>query len=71
MFGPGPLRLFYLNAHYRSPLAFQPGKSLEEAREAYARLTVVFDRISEVLDQGGPDPAPSCPRRSERQLSRW
>ena len=53
--GPGPLRLYYLNAHYRSPLAFQPGKSLEEAREAYARLTVVSDRLSELLEQGGPE----------------
>ena len=53
--GPGPLRLYYLNAHYRSPLVFQRGKSLEEAREAYARLTVVSDRISELLERDGPD----------------
>lgn len=53
--GPGPLRLYYLNANYRSPVVFQPGKSLEEAKEAYARLTVVFDRISEVLDREGPE----------------
>ena len=53
--GAGPLRLYYLNAHYRSPLAFQPGKSLEEAREAYARLTFVSDRISEILERDGPE----------------
>jgi len=53
--GPGPLRLYYLNAHYRSPLSFQPGKSLEEAREAYSRLTVVSDRILELLDRDGPE----------------
>ena len=53
--GPGPLRLYYLNAYYRSPLVFLPGKSLEEAREAYARLAVVADRISEILEREGPD----------------
>jgi len=53
--GPGPLRLYYLNAHYRSPLVFQPGRSLEESREAYARLTVVFDRISDLLERDGPE----------------
>jgi cysteinyl-tRNA synthetase len=53
--GPGPLRLYYLNAQYRSPLVFQAGKSLEEAREAYSRLTVVYDRISELLERDGPE----------------
>jgi cysteinyl-tRNA synthetase len=53
--GPGPLRLYYLNAHYRSPLIFQTGKSIEEAREAYARLSVVFDRIAEILERDGPE----------------
>jgi len=54
-FGAGPLRLYYLNAHYRSPLVYQPGASLEEAREAYARLTVVSDRIAEILERDGLD----------------
>ncbi|HTT44841.1 MAG TPA: cysteine--tRNA ligase [Thermoplasmata archaeon] len=53
--GPGPLRLFYLNAHYRSPLVYQAGKSLEEAREAYSRLTVVSERIAEILERDGVD----------------
>jgi len=53
--GPGPLRLYYLNANYRSPLGFAPGKSLEEAREAYARLTVVSEQIAEVLERDGPE----------------
>jgi cysteinyl-tRNA synthetase len=53
--GPGALRLYYLNAYYRSPLVFLPGKSLEEAREAYARLTVVADRIAEILERDGPE----------------
>ncbi len=53
--GPGPLRLYYLNAHYRSPLDFDPDRSLDEAREAYARLRQPFDRISEALERGGPD----------------
>jgi len=54
-FGAGPLRLYYLNAHYRSPLVYQPGQSLEEAREAYARLTLVADRIAEILERDGLD----------------
>jgi len=53
--GAGPLRLYYLNSYYRSPLVFQAGKSLEEAREAYSRLTVVYDRIVELLDRDGPE----------------
>jgi cysteinyl-tRNA synthetase len=53
--GAGPLRFYYLNAHYRSPLTFLPGKSLEEAGEAYARLTVVSDRIGEILERDGSD----------------
>jgi cysteinyl-tRNA synthetase len=53
--GPGPLRLYYLNGHYRSPLVFQKGKSLEESKEAYARLTVVSNRIAEILERDGPD----------------
>jgi len=54
-YGAGPLRLYYLNAYYRSPLVYVPEKSLEEAREAYARLSVVADRISEVLERDGVD----------------
>ena len=53
--GPGPLRLYYLNAHYRSPLDFDADRSLEEAREAYARLRQPFDRISEILERDGDD----------------
>jgi cysteinyl-tRNA synthetase len=54
-FGPGVLRFYYLNAHYRSPLDFVPGKSLEEAREAYARLSQPADRIAELVERDGPD----------------
>ncbi|HXY12425.1 MAG TPA: cysteine--tRNA ligase [Thermoplasmata archaeon] len=53
--GAGPLRFYYLNANYRSPLAYIPGKSLEEAREAYARLTLVSGRIDELLERDGSD----------------
>jgi len=56
-FGVGPLRLYYLNAQYRSPLIYTPEKSLEEAREAYARLTVVEARIDELLERDGLDRA--------------
>ncbi len=56
-FGPGVLRLYYLNASYRSPVDFVPGKSLEEAREAYGRLSAPADRIAEILERDGPDRA--------------
>ena len=49
------LRFYYLNAHYRSPLDFVRGKSLEEAREAYATLAQPADRIAELLDREGPE----------------
>jgi cysteinyl-tRNA synthetase len=55
--GPGALRLYYLNAHYRSPIDFVPAKSLAEAREAYQRLASVVTRIDELLVRDGPDRA--------------
>ncbi len=54
-FGPMPLRLFYLNASYRSPLEFDPERSLAEAREAYDRLAQPATRLAELLDRGGAD----------------
>ncbi len=54
-FGPMVLRFYYLNAQYRSPLDFDRGKSLEEAREAYATLSQPAGRIDELLDRDGPD----------------
>ena len=54
-FGPMVLRLYYLNAHYRSPLDFIRGKSLEEAREAYATLSQPADRIGGLLERDGPE----------------
>ncbi|HYA56957.1 MAG TPA: cysteine--tRNA ligase [Thermoplasmata archaeon] len=56
-FGPMTLRLYYLNALYRSPLDFDPEKSLPEAREAYQRLAQPADRLAELLDRGGPERA--------------
>jgi cysteinyl-tRNA synthetase len=53
--GPAAVRFYYLNAHYRSPLDFLPGKSLAEAREAYSRLAQPIDRIDELLSRDGPD----------------
>jgi cysteinyl-tRNA synthetase len=53
-FGPSVLRFYYLNAHYRSPVDFVPGKSLEEAREAYGRLALPADRIAALLERDGP-----------------
>ena len=54
-FGPMVLRFYYLNAHYRSPLDFVRGKSLEEAREAYATLAQPADRIAELVDREGSE----------------
>ncbi len=56
-FGPAVLRFYYLNAHYRSAVDFVPGKSLEECREAYARLALPATRIAELLERDGPDRA--------------
>ncbi len=53
--GPGALRLYYLNAHYRSPIAFDPAKSLPEAREAYARLAQPLERIEAIVERDGSD----------------
>ncbi|HEY6238387.1 MAG TPA: cysteine--tRNA ligase [Thermoplasmata archaeon] len=58
-FGPEVLRFYYLNAHYRSPLDYVQGKSLEEAREAYATLASSARRLSEArasaAETGGDD----------------
>ncbi len=45
--GPEVLRFYYLNAHYRSPLDFDPARSLEESREAYATLEGAARRLRE------------------------
>lgn len=52
-FGPEVLRFYYLNAHYRSPLEYVEGKSLEEARESYASLALPYRRLKEELLRGG------------------
>ncbi len=54
-YGPMPLRLYYLNVSYRSPLEFDPARSLVEAREAYDRLAQPAQRIAELLERGGAD----------------
>lgn len=51
--GPEVLRFYYLNANYRSPLNFEEGKSLEEAREGYATLSTPYRRLREELWRGG------------------
>ncbi|MGI0133126.1 MAG: cysteine--tRNA ligase [Thermoplasmata archaeon] len=56
-FGEDVVRFYYLNAHYRSPLDFTPGKSLEEALEAYARLEMPRRRLLEALDRDGVERA--------------
>jgi cysteinyl-tRNA synthetase len=67
-FGPMVLRFYYLNAQYRGPLDFVRGKSLEEAREAYGRLSLPAERISELLERDGPDrPGESLSEELERE----
>jgi cysteinyl-tRNA synthetase len=56
-YGPMVVRFYYLNAHYRSPLDFVPGKSLEEAREAYRSLESVSKRLRSTRASAGPDRA--------------
>lgn len=48
------LRFYYLNAHYRNPLDFDPATSFTEAREAYRRLREPFDRLTERSRSTGP-----------------
>ncbi len=56
-FGARSLRLFYLNAQYRSPVDFDPETTLAESREAYARLAQPADRIAELLERDGDERA--------------
>ncbi len=69
-YGAGPLRLYYINSVYRSPLEFDPDKSLAEAREAYTRLRQPFDRIQEALQHEGEErPGPEPPAGLEDQAA--
>ncbi|MCI4325410.1 MAG: cysteine--tRNA ligase [Thermoplasmata archaeon] len=54
-FSPQVVRFYYLNAHYRSPLDFVPGRSLEEAAEAYRALDSVAVRLRAARTAAGPD----------------
>ncbi|MGP8077571.1 MAG: cysteine--tRNA ligase [Thermoplasmata archaeon] len=60
-FGPGALRLFYLNALYRSPLDFDPDRTLAESKEAYDRLRQPVERIAEILAREGADRTGAAP----------
>ncbi len=53
--GPGPLRFYYVNTQYRSPIDFDPEQSLSEATEAYRRLRLALERIDEQLADGGAE----------------
>ena len=59
--GAETVRFFYLNASYRSPLEFDPERSLPEAREAYGRLSGPARRLAEASrapeGSGSLDPA--------------
>ena len=54
-YGPMAVRLFYLNAAYRSPIDFVPERSLDEARDAYATLDAPRQRLLALLAVGGSD----------------
>jgi cysteinyl-tRNA synthetase len=54
-YGGPVVRLYLLNAGYRSPLAFDAETSLPEAREAYERLARPALRIREILAREGAD----------------
>ena len=60
-FGGDVVRFYFLNAHYRSPLDFVPGKSLEEAREAYRTLQGPADRLETARAGAVPDPGVELP----------
>ncbi len=56
-FGPMGLRFFYLNAHYRSPLDYIEGRTVDESREAFDRLMAPRQRVDEELAAAGPERA--------------
>jgi cysteinyl-tRNA synthetase len=56
-YGPMVVRFYYLNAHYRSPLDFVAGRSLEEAREAYRSLEALSERLRSARAAAGSDRA--------------
>ncbi len=55
--GAAVLRFYYLNAHYRSSIEFDPQSSLREAGEAYATLARPADRLFDLLHADGPERA--------------
>jgi len=55
--GAGALRFYFVNAQYRSPLEFDPDRSVPEATEAFRRLRQPLDRIDELLARDGMDRA--------------
>lgn len=54
-YGAMVVRFYYLNAHYRSPLEFEPDRTLDEAREAYSRLAGPAGRIAQQSLSAGDD----------------
>ena len=54
-YGAEVIRFYFLNAVYRSPLEFDPNRSLAEAGEAYRRLMGPYERLREQLARGGLD----------------
>jgi cysteinyl-tRNA synthetase len=52
-FGADVLRFYYLNAHYRSPIEFEEGTSLQVATEALDRLAQPYRRVATLLAEEG------------------
>ncbi|HZY71141.1 MAG TPA: cysteine--tRNA ligase [Thermoplasmata archaeon] len=52
-YGGEVLRFYYLNAQYRGPLDFVGGRTLEEARDAYATLSGPARRIAAARGRAG------------------
>ncbi len=67
-FGAMPLRFFYLNAHYRSPLDYVEGKSIPETLEAFDRLMGPWRRLRSEISSAGADRAgEELPEETARQ----
>ncbi len=60
-FGGEVVRFYYLNVHYRGPLDYVPGKSLEEAREAYETLSAPSAALDAALGAAPPDGGEELP----------
>jgi cysteinyl-tRNA synthetase len=61
--GAGPLRLWYLSAHHRSPLIFETPR-LRDATAVHARLVTFVRSARRAAEGAEPDPEPADPHRA-------